>query len=78
MLHFRLKAIKQAMGLVGTKVVVMFLTGVVPVILGLIPSKIGIFANSSNPKHQKTTSCLLCFGGGILFGLSLLHMLPEV
>ena len=64
--------------LVGTKIVVMVLTGLVPIILGLLPWKIGRNINQENRRHQITISCLLCFGAGILLALSLLHMLPEV
>jgi len=64
--------------LVGTKIVVMVLTGLVPIILGLLPWKIGRNINQENRRHQITISCLLCFGAGILLALSLLHMLPEI
>jgi len=66
------------MTLVGTKVVAMVLTGLVPIVLGLIPWKVGKYVDARNTRHQITVSCLLCYGGGILIGLSLLHMLPEV
>ena len=74
------EAVADAPGLslVGTKVVAMVLTGLVPILLGLIPWKVGKYVNADNIRHQIVVSCLLCFGGGILIGLSLLHMLPEV
>jgi len=60
------------------KIVAMVLTGIIPIILGLIPWKAGKHVNRSNRWHQIIISFLLCFGGGVLIGLSLLHMLPEV
>lgn len=60
------------------KIACMVLTGVVPVILGLIPLKVGRYINAENIRHQVIVSCLLCFGGGILLATSMLHMLPEV
>jgi len=65
-------------GLVRNKVVAMVLTGAVPLLLGLIPWKVGRWVHADNIRHQILVSSFLCYGGGILFGLSLLHLLPEV
>jgi len=61
-----------------SKVGAMALTGAVPLILGLLPSKMNNLVRSDNIRHQSLVSIFLCYGGGVLFGLSLLHLLPEV
>ena len=66
------------MSLNGSKALTMFLTGIIPIGLGLLPLKIGKWLNAENIRHQIIVSSLLCFGGGILLATSLLHMLPEV
>jgi len=66
------------MSLTIAKVAAMFLTGVIPIICGLIPMKANTWLRSDNIRHQIIVSSLLCYGGGILFGVSILHMLPEV
>jgi len=64
--------------LTASKVIAMLLTGLVPIIMGLIPWKAGKFLDSNNIRHQIIVSSLLCYGGGVLLGVSILHMLPEV
>ena len=67
------------MELITHKVLTMVLTGVVPLLLGLIPWSVGRrYCNPDNVRHQRIVSVLLCYGGGVLLGLSLLHLLPEV
>ena len=67
------------MDLITHKVLTMVLTGVIPLLFGLIPWKIGRrYCKPDNVRHQRIVSILLCYGGGILLGLSLLHLLPEV
>ena len=69
---------RKMLSLLTTKVIAMVLTGAVPIVLGLIPWKVGQHVDRNNRWHKVTVSCLLCYGGGILLALSLLHMLPEV
>ena len=67
------------MELITHKIITMVLTGVIPLLFGLIPWKIGRrYCKPDNVRHQRIVSILLCYGGGILLGLSLLHLLPEV
>ena len=58
----------------------MVLLGGVSIFLGFIPMKLGKWFknNDGSPRHRNFFSSLLCFGGGVLLGTSLLHMLPEV
>jgi len=66
------------LSLTASKVLAMLLTGIIPIIIGLVPWKAGAWLNSDNIRHQIIVSSLLCYGGGVLFGISILHMLPEV
>lgn len=67
------------MDLNGTKYLAMFLLGGVSLFLGFIPLKIGKHFVSDDKEWKRTlTSVLLCFGGGVLFATSMIHMLPEV
>ena len=67
------------MELITHKLLTMVLTGVVPLLFGLIPWSVGRrYCNPDNVRHQRIVSVLLCYGGGVLLGLSLLHLLPEV
>ncbi len=68
------------MDLITTKIVTMVVLGVVSLILGFIPLKIGRFFvdDRDKPWKRTVTSILLCFGGGVLFATGLIHMLPEV
>ncbi len=71
------------MDLLGDKVIAMALTGLVPIILSVLPL---IYRAKFVPKNQDIstgwraalTSVLLCFGAGILLATALVHMLPEV
>ena len=61
------------------KIWTMVLLGLVSMILGALPLKLGAyFAKDDRGWKRVVTSVLLCFGGGVLFATSLIHMLPEV
>merc|ERR1719400_1614029 len=62
-----------------TKIIAMSLLAIVSLIIGFLPLKIGkYFFNDEKIWKQTFTSVLLCFGGGVLFATSFIHMLPEV
>ena len=62
-----------------TKIITMTLLAVVSLILGFLPLKISKSVFIDDKKWKRTfTSVLLCFGGGVLFATSFIHMLPEV
>ena len=62
-----------------TKLITMTLLAVVSLILGFLPLKIGTYFFNDDKIWKRTfTSVLLCFGGGVLFATSFIHMLPEV
>ena len=70
------------MDVIWTKVTVMALTSVIPILLSLLPLWFKSFFVPSN-HHQSSgrafvTSVLLCFGAGVLLATALVHMLPEV
>ena len=61
------------------KIWTMVLLGLVSMILGALPLKLGAyFAKDDRGWKRVVTSVLLCFGGGVLFATSLIHMLPEI
>ena len=61
------------------KIWTMVLLGLVSMILGALPLKLGAyFAKDDRGWKRVVTSVLLCFGGGVLLATSLIHMLPEV
>ena len=67
------------MELIPAKILAMFLLGTISLFLGFIPLKIGRYFVSEEKLWKRTiTSALLCFGGGVLFATSFVHMLPEV
>ena len=69
------------MDIVGTKVLVMVLLGVVPAFLSLLPLWFKSYlvpTKNSAPWRALVTSLLLCYGGGVLLETSLVHLLPEV
>ena len=65
--------------LTAAKIWSMVLLGGVSLILGFLPLKIGAYFLRDDKGWKRTlTSVLLCFGGGVLFATSMIHMLPEV
>ena len=67
------------MEVMTTKIIAMSLLAIVSLIIGFLPLKIGkYFFNDEKIWKQTFTSVLLCFGGGVLFATSFIHMLPEV
>ena len=68
------------MDVTESKILAMVLLGSISIILGFIPLKLGKWfrGNDGSIRHGTIFSSLLCFGGGVLLGTSLLHMLPEV
>jgi zinc transporter 1/2/3 len=72
------------MDLITVKVIALLLLGGISLILGFIPLKLGSlieisdFESGKNFWKRTITSVLLCFGGGVLFATSFVHMLPEV
>lgn len=67
------------MEVMTTKILTMALLALVSLILGFLPLKIGkYFFNDDKIWKRTLTSVLLCFGGGVLFATSFIHMLPEV
>jgi len=70
------------MEVLGTKVVVMVILAAVSFALGLgavaLRRLLGLTDGKGNRSQIILTSCLLCFGAGVLLSTSLLHMLPEV
>jgi solute carrier family 39 (zinc transporter), member 1/2/3 len=56
------------------KAVSMLTLGLGSFIAGVIPA---CFSEGTRQRHPLVISCLLCFGGGVLFSTSLVHMLPE-
>lgn len=70
------------MDVLGTKVVVMVILAAVSFALGLaavgLRRLLALSADKAKRSQIISTSCLLCFGAGVLLSTSLLHMLPEV
>ena len=62
------------------KVITMALLGIGGLIFGFLPMKIGKYLSPDDDKIWKRTftSVLLCFGGGVIFATSFIHILPEV
>jgi len=61
------------------KYIAMALLVVVSFFLGFLPLKIGkYFLHTDSTWKNTLTSILLCFGGGVLFATSFIHILPEV
>ena len=58
----------------------MFLLGSFSMILGFVPMKLGKWFKNQDgsPRHRTILSSMLCYGGGVLFATTLIHMLPEV
>lgn len=62
------------MDLLESKLLACVTLGFGSVFFGLIPA---CFTNTSRNQSPLLLSCLLCFGGGVLFATSITHMLPE-
>ena len=63
----------------GTKYLTMFILGIVPLICGFLPLKVGKQFYDDDKSWKRTlTSILLCYGGGLLLATSSIHILPEV
>lgn len=63
------------MDILETKLVVMTVLGVVSLLTGFAPRFI---FRRELPHQTAVVSVLLCFGGGVLFATSFVHLLPEV
>ena len=67
------------MEVIVAKIISLILLMVSAFALGFLPLKIGKYFLNDEKKWKKLlTSFLLCFGGGVLFATSLIHILPEV
>ena len=67
------------MEVMTTKIIAMSLLAIVSLMIGFLPLKIGkCFFNDGKIWKRTFASVLLCFGGGVLFATSFIHMLPEV
>ena len=74
-----LQVLKKKMEVLTAKIIAMVLLMGVSLFLGFLPLKIGLYFLNDGKLWKKTlTSVLLCFGGGVLFATSFVHMLPEV
>ncbi|CAG9791093.1 unnamed protein product [Diatraea saccharalis] len=62
------------MELTTAKAISMLTLGLGSFIAGMIPACI---SEGTRQRHPLFISCLLCFGGGVLFSTSITHMLPE-
>lgn len=58
-----------------TKLLAIFAVSIGSFIFGSIPAVIGL---GSRFKHSTVLSSTLCFGGGVLFATSVIHILPDV
>lgn len=70
------------MDVVWTKVVVMALTSVIPILLSLLPLWFKSYFVPSDHRQSAgrafVVSVLLCFGAGVMMATAVVHMLPEV
>ena len=72
------------MDLIEVKIIAMSLLGIISLLLGILPLKLGSFIDSDDYEGKRNfwkrtiTSVLLCFGGGVLLGTSFIHILPDV
>ena len=71
------------MDLIWSKVIAMFLSGGIPIILSLLPlffktQLVPVSRDTTKGWRAVLTSVLLCFGAGVLLATSMVHMLPEV
>ena len=67
------------MEVVTTKILSLIFLGLGTVIFGFIPLKLSNFLYKKETQLKKNViSVLLCFGGGLLFAICLIHLMPEV
>jgi len=66
------------MALVGTKVVVLLLLGVIKLSAGLLPLLLTKVLKRKGKCLKKFIGIILCFGGGVLVSTIFIHMLREV
>jgi len=68
------------MDVTTVKIITMALLGIGGLIFGFLPMKIGKYLSPDDDKIWKRTftSVLLCFGGGVIFATSFIHILPEL
>ena len=66
------------MEVVWAKVTAMSILGIVSLILGLLPLKVGPKMERHPFMRNTVISMLLCFGGGVLMATCFTHILPEV
>ncbi|XP_064091659.1 uncharacterized protein LOC135205240 [Macrobrachium nipponense] len=65
------------MELLTTKIIALTLLGALSLFFGLLPLRLRRYLNQGSKKRERITSCLLCFGGGVLLATVFIHMLPE-
>lgn len=75
------------MDLFAAKVIAMVSIGLVSVAIGCVPIMLArVFSIGAKTRYSKTNNCtydklvslLLCFGGGVLFFTTFLHLQPEI
>ena len=70
------------MDLIEVKIIAMSLLGIISLLLGILPLKLGSFIDTDDGERnfwkRTITSVLLCFGGGVLLATSFIHLLPDV
>jgi len=67
------------MDLIGAKVIVLILLGLVKLGSGLAPLLLVRFVKRGGMKWiENFMAGLMCFGGGVLLATVFIHMLPEV
>lgn len=65
------------MDLIGTKVLVLFLLGLLKMVSGLLPVFLKRLLRGAR-WLETFMSCVLCIGGGVLLATVFIHMIPEV
>lgn len=69
----------MALGVTDTKVVALVILCTVSLVLGFVPRLFAGYLRKHDGHMQRTIlSALLCVGGGVLLGTSMLHLLGEV
>ncbi|XP_069193909.1 zinc transporter ZIP3 isoform X1 [Procambarus clarkii] len=65
------------MELLTTKIIALTLMGALSLVFGLLPLRLRKCLAQGSRRRERTVSCLLCFGGGVLLATVFTHMLPE-